>query len=192
MYGMVNMNSKTLTISAAGAVALLAILWYVFAGIGCRNKEASLRADFNAVMTGNKVDYDAMWKIINQTSQVSEQYSKDFKDTYTAIISSPTFDANQAKSMFAMVAAGVRAPQLDSALWRKVQDTIESERTKFANSQKSALAIKAEHDTLRTTWPGSLFVGDAKPLEVQLVTSDKTNQAFQSGTDNNVDLYGGK
>ena len=182
-------NKTLLNIGAIGAVVGMVVLWYIFTGIGVRNQEATLRANFTAIQTGNKVDYDAMWKIINQTSQVPTQYSKDFTEAYSKILqSSGGTDQNAVRNLFA-VATGMKVPQLDSSLYRKVQDVIESQRTKFANAQKSQLAIKAEHDILRTTWPGSLFVGNLPPLVVQVVTSTRTENAFETGKDNDVNLF---
>lgn len=183
---------KHATIGSIAAIAIVFAIWYVLAGIGYRNREASLRATFNNTMTANRVDYDAAWKIIAQTSQVPTKYSEDFQRAYTAIVAAGgNTDQNAVKNLFA-VATGMRPPQLDSSLYRKVQDEVDAQRTKFANAQKDALAIKNEHDTLRTTWPGTWFVGSAKPLEMQTVTSTRTDRAFETGKDDQVDLFGGK
>lgn len=183
-------NATTLlTLTVIGLIIAVPILWYIFTGIGVRNTEATLRAQFVAVQNANKVDYDAMWKIISSTAEVPTQYSNDFKDAYSTIIASgQNTDSNSVKSLFA-VATGMRPPQLDSSLYRKVQDVIESERTKFANSQKQQLDVKREHDKLRTTFPSSLFVGGVAPLEVKLVTSSKTEKAFETGKDDDVSIY---
>lgn len=182
---------KFTLLAVAGVAALLFVVW-LLVGVGVRNREASLRAQFTNVQKANQVDYDAMWKIIQQTAQVPGQYSKDFERSYSAIIASGGgTDQNAVRGLFA-VAAGMKMPQLDSALYRKVQDVIESERTKFANAQKDALAIKNEHDVLRTTWPGSMYVGSTAQLEMRLVTSTRTDRAFESGKDDQTDLYGGK
>lgn len=183
------MNSKQITGLVVGAIAAIILLWWVFAGIGVRNAEAGLRAQFSAVQKANTVDYDAMWKIISQTAQVPQQYSEDFKSAYTSILSAggPSNDS-AVKNLFA-VAAGMRVPQLDASIYRKVQDVVESERTKFANAQKQLLDIKREHDKLRTTFPGYLFVGGATPLEAKLVTSSKTEKAFETGKDDDTKVF---
>ena len=183
------MDSKKITALVAGIVVGVIALWFVFGGIGYRNAEARLRAQFAAVQKANTVDYDAMWKIIAQTAQVPKQYSADFKDAYTSILASggPAGEST-IKNLFA-VAAGMKPPQLDASLYRKVQDVIESERTKFANAQKQLLDIKREHDALRTTFPGTLFVGGAAELQVRLVTSTATERAFETGKDDNTELF---
>lgn len=184
-------NKITLSaISAFIGIAVIFSLWYVFTGISVRNQEKDLRNSFVAVMSSNKVDYDTMWKVISQTAQVPKQYSEDFKNSYKEILSAPSgSDASTVRNLFA-VATGMKAPQLDPSLYRKVQDVIESERNKFSNAQKMALAIKKEHDDLRTKFPGSMFVGGVSPLEVQLVTSTRTEEAFSTGKDDNVSVFG--
>jgi hypothetical protein len=67
-----------------------------------------------------------------------------------------------------------------------VQNAIEGQRTNFANDQKQMLDIKREHDTLRTTFPGSIFLGNVKELEIKLVTSTRTENAFSTGKDDEV------
>lgn len=183
------MSSKAITGIVVAIIGATIALWYVFCGISVRNAEASLRAQFEAVQKANTVDHDAMWKIIAQTAEVPQQYSKDFKDAYTSILSAGGPSSQSAvKNLFA-VAAGMKVPQLDSSIYRKVQDVVESERTKFANAQKQLLDVKREHDKLRTTWPGSMFVGSATPLEVKLVTSSRTDKAFETGKDDSVGLF---
>jgi len=183
------MQTKHITAIVVGAIIGVIGLWYIFAGVGARNTEAALRATHQAVQKGNTVDYDAMWKIISQTAQVPKQYSEDFKNAYSSILASgESTNPNTVKNLFA-VASGMKVPELDSSLYRKVQDVIESERTKFANAQKQLLDIEREHTKLRTTFPSSLFVGGAKPLESKLVTSTKTDKAFESSKDDDTDLF---
>jgi hypothetical protein len=184
------MKGSKLTALVAAIVVVCVAGIYLLTGVSIRNEEASLRAQFAAVQSANTVDYDAMWKIIGQTAQVPAQYSKDFRDAYTSILSgNGAADNGTVRNLFA-VAAGMRPPQLDPSIYRKVQDVIESERTKFANAQKQLLDIKREHDRLRTTFPGSMFVGAAAPLEAKLVTSSRTEKAFDSGKDDDTDLFG--
>jgi hypothetical protein len=157
--------------------------------VGYRNQEVSLRSQFNAVQNANKVDYDAMWKIIQEVAEVPTQYSDDFKNAYSSILASGSGTSqNTIRGLFA-TATGMRAPQLDSSLYRKVQDTIEAERTKFANAQISLLDIKRQHDQLRLSWPASIFIGGVTPLEAKLVTSTRTEQSFETGRDDNVGVY---
>lgn len=184
-----NISNKTLTtLIVVLAPLVLGAVMLFSTSISLNNREAALRAQFNAKQQASTVDYDAMWKIISQTAQVPKQYSADFKDAYSGIIQSGSgTDSNAVRSLFA-VATGMKPPVLDSSLYRKVQDVIESERTKFANTQKSLLDIKREHDSLRTTWPGTMFV-HTTPLEVKLVTSTKTQKAFETGVDDDTNLF---
>lgn len=186
-------NSTKLTLGLSGAVVGIVVLVWFFMGIGVRNTEAGLRAQFNAKQEGNKSGYDAMYKIINQTAQVPEQYSQDFKDAYSAVLDAGAgsgTDQNAVRNLFA-VATGMRVPQLDSSLYRKVQDVVESQRTLFNRIQLELLDIKREHDTLRTTVPGKWFVGGVEELRAKIVTSTKTERAFETGKDDDVNLFGG-
>lgn len=180
------------TIAVVATISILLFVWYLMSGISYRNREKTLRANFVGVISSNKADFDAMWKIINQSSQVPEKYSEDFTKAYSTILASGKgTDQNAVKNLFA-VATGMKMPQLDPSMYKEVQRVIESGRIRFANDQRMAAAMKAEHDALRTTWPGSMFLGNVKPLDLQLVTSTKTEEAFKTGKDDDTSLYGGK
>jgi hypothetical protein len=182
-------NMKLITISAIASIVLFVGGWYVFGGIGYRNEAVRLETRFNALNDSvNKIDYDRMLKTINQVAQVPTQYSEDFKQAYTSILAAgDKTDSNAVRNMFAM-ATGMKPPQLDSSLYRKVQDVVESERARFAETQRQATDVKREYDTLCSTWPGSLFVHQ-KTLTVKLVTSTKTERAFETGKDDDTKLF---
>lgn len=175
-------------------IAAISIFLLLFAGscVSYRNRERELRNSFNAIVNSNKVDYDAMWKIIGQVSQVPKEYSKDFKDAYTSMITSQKNADQSSIQNLMVVALGMKPPQLDPSLYRKIQDTVESQRMSFAYAQKQQLDIKREHDNLRTTFPSSMFVGGVSPLEIKLVTSEKTEKSFETGKDDDISLFPSK
>jgi hypothetical protein len=170
---------------AVVVVCLIPLGWYVGAGIGYRNKEATLRASFTAIQGENKADYDAMWKIIKESFNVAETERATFEKAYTSIMNRPA-NSNDQPLPGMLLAMGVNPPKIDSGLYKKVQNAIEGQRTNFANDQKQMLDIKREHDTLRTTFPGSIFLGNVKELEIKLVTSTRTENAFSTGKDDEV------
>jgi len=51
------------------------------------------------------------------------------------------------------------------------------------------LDIAAEHERLLASMPSSLIVGGRDPIEVKLITSSRSNQALESGVDDDVELF---
>jgi hypothetical protein len=175
-------------LALVSAVILIGIWWFT-SNISYRNQEVALRSKFNATQSSNKVNYDAMWKIISGVAEVPQQYSQDFKDAYSSILASGSNTSNNSiRGLFA-TAAGMKVPELNPSLYAKVQNVIEAERTKFANNQRELLDIKREHDKLCQSFPGSLFLGGVTPLEAKLVTSTRTEKSFDTGVDDDASVF---
>lgn len=180
-------SSITLKIISV-CVVLTILLWYFMTGITIRNLHESNVATFNAIQSSNKVDYDSMWKIISQSAQVPKQYSSDFTKAYSAILHG-TGDTKEAVNSLFVAGIGMKPPQLDSSLYKELQQQIEAQRLKFENAQKNLLDVKREDDKLRTTFPGNLYLGNVAPLEAQLVTSTRTEQSFATGKDDSIQVF---
>ena len=191
------MTNASKTPTGCGIASILAVIsafvlfgfWWFSSSISYRNQEIALRSRFEATQNSNKVNYDAMWKIISGVAEVPQQYSKDFKDAYSSILASGANTSNNSiRGLFA-TATGMKVPELNPGLYAKVQNVIEAERTKFANNQRELLDIKREHDKLRQSIPASWFIGSTAPLEAKLVTSTRTEKSFDTGVDDDASVF---
>ena len=81
-------------------------------------------------------------------------------------------------------------PNFSVELYKNLDDAIEGQREEFAMVQKRLIDIKREHQLLRQKFPSSLFVGGRPELEIQIVTSTKTEETFKSGKEDSVNLFG--
>ena len=68
-------------------------------------------------------------------------------------------------------------------------DSIEANRAEFARVQSRLIDIKREHDVLRKRFPSKLIVGSRPELEINIVTSTKTQKVFETKIDDDVDLF---
>jgi hypothetical protein len=50
--------------------------------------------------------------------------------------------------------------------------------------------IKLQHDNLRLKFPTKIFVGGKPALDITLVTSTKTEDIFQQGKEDNINISG--
>jgi hypothetical protein len=66
---------------------------------------------------------------------------------------------------------------------------IVSQRDGFKFRQKELLDLKREHDNLIDLFPSSLFVGSRGKIDVIIVTSTRTEEAFKSGKDDDTKLF---
>lgn len=79
-------------------------------------------------------------------------------------------------------------PKFDSKIYFKVMSVVEAGRKEFLNNQKQLIDIKREHDNLRTKAPSRWFVGNVPEMEIKIVTSGRTAEAFDTGVDDDVNL----
>ncbi len=155
--------------------------------IGSFNSEVAARAEFNAQLKVNESSFDKTWKVIQQEAQVASAERESFRKTYAEIMQSQQGIAGngQLASFFTQANINV-SPELFS----KLMTSIEAQRESFHRDQMKLAEIKSKHDKILGGFPGNVlfFFVHRDPLEIKMITSDRTNEAFASGTDNNVDL----
>jgi hypothetical protein len=178
---------KTWMIVGIVAIALcfITILGAVGMYFSISNQEIGLRNQAKAQQDANKVIYDKVWKTIQQKAQISDQYESAFKDIYLKIMDARYSDNKNL--LFKFVTE--QNPTLSTELYKELGDAVEANRAEFARVQERLIDIKREHDNLRMKFPGSLIVGSRPEIVVILVTSDKTDKAFATGKDNDVELF---
>ncbi len=196
-----------------GIVSVLAIgLGIFFYDMGVDNKEISLRERFKAQEKICMTSHDNMWKVINQDAQVSDKYKEDFESAFSTIVDGMLSD----DAMFQWL-AGFN-PELSVETYMELMKTIKDERSKFKNAQDICVDVSREYSTYIKTKPAKWFIdseiSDAKDLflytkedveEMTLpqetseaydiltykpVTSTKTEDVFEKGVDDDVDLFG--
>lgn len=82
-------------------------------------------------------------------------------------------------------------PNFSVEMYKDLSLSIESNRAEFARVQQKLIDVKREHDNLRMKFPSSIvcsFKG-VKELELKLVTSAKTDEAFKTGKEEDINLF---
>ena len=170
----------------AGAVALFIIvigLMYV----STSNTEIGLRNQAIAQEEANQVIFDKVWKVIAQKAQITDKYADDFKSIYTSIMHERYEGDSKQSPMFRWITE--QNPNFSVELYKDISDAVESNRAEFARVQKRLIDIKREHEDLRKKFPGNIFVGSRPELTIKIVKSEKTDKAFSTGKEDNVDLF---
>jgi hypothetical protein len=185
------MSTKVIIIAIAiGFLSLLGIGGgsILFYGVGIRNQAVELETQFSAQIEANKSTYDKMWKIIQQKAGISQQYASDFKSNFAAIMEGRYGNpANRGQSLMLWIQE--KNPEFSIELYKDLSRSVESLRIEFDISQKKMIDIKRVHDNLRLKFPSSLAMFGHNELQLKLVTSDRTERAFETGKDNDVDLF---
>jgi hypothetical protein len=162
-------------------VILLAGIIAIGTFISYFNREKVLRITFDNETRANQADYDNMWKTIAQKYQIKGDYEQTFKELFQSVA-----DGRKGGSLFKSVQESV--PGLDTTIYREMMATIEGKRNQFQSRQMKLSDIKAEHDKLIGTFPGNFICIGATPLQLKMITSSRTDNAFATGQDDEVDL----
>ena len=152
----------------------------------CVRSEASIKAQYDQ----NKNSYDNMWKKFKEMAQVPDMYANDLKKLYDGAIKARYGD-DGSKAMFQFIQE--HNPNLDSAVYTKLQAAIESGRNSFQAEQASLIDRKREYETLlngnRALFVNVWFEFPRINLnDYNIVTSDATEKAFHDGKSDNIQL----
>ena len=176
------MSKGIIAIAVVGVVVIGTLviggLW-----IGTSNSEIRLRNQIKAVQTDNKNEFDNMWKKIEQTVEVTKAERQSVEN----IIIGYASERGGGGGAF-INAVHEALPNIDSSTFKNLQNVIISSRDRFTQRQKQLIDLQREHNNLIETFPSSIFVGHRGYVDIVVVTSGKTEETFQTGQDNNVDL----
>jgi len=167
-----------------GLLALVSIVGLM----GTYQEATRLKNEITAEQKNVKITYDNSWKIVMQKAEVSTQYT----DAYKQIIKSMTADryANGTGSISASIAEN--NPNIDLSPLKDLMNTIEGLREKYQMDQKKVLSKNNVYENLRTATVSGMILsamGILKPLDIQMVTSTRTENAFETGKDDEVGVF---
>ena len=193
----------------AGASALVLLLACFFAMTSWYDGAVKLENTTKAQWLSNQNTYDAFWKTVKEVAQVPDKYKEDFKQLLVAETSAK-FGPEGSKATMQWFQE--RNINFDASLYRRVQDVIESGRQDFKRSQDELLDKQRKvADVTQSYWggvmarhydfPRELLGASAPPkdldgdgrltvLDYPIVTSARTQKAFQTGQDEEVSVFG--
>lgn len=147
-----------------------------------------LENGIEAQIDKNKSNYDAMWKSFTESVQVSKLQASQVKEVYTDLISSRYTDTNV---LFKMVTED--NPQLDTKLYTRIQELIESGRATFDSNQGHLTAkVEAYNNYIVDKVVLKIIRPEIKKKNASdyMVLSTKTDNAFETGQDDAINLLG--
>lgn len=171
-------------LAIAGCAAMLVLvvgIWWV----STSNGEIRLRNQITASQEDNKSEFDNMWKKISQVAQVTE---KDRASLEQIFVNHAGARKDESGNLL-MKWVQESVPNISSDTFTNLQNIITSSRDRWTMRQKQILDLKREHDNMRLTFPSSLVCGGRPEIEVIIVTSSRTDKAFDSGKDDDIGLF---
>lgn len=155
-------------------------------GINLYNAHITLKTQIEAKQKDNQAIFDNTWKKISQTVQVSDKYKDGLKEVLIAY----TDGRSKNSDTLLMDWTKEAVPTFDSSLYKQINNVIISSRDDFTKNQKMLLDLSQQHNRMIQTFPNNVYcmILHIKPIEIQIVTSTKTQETFTSGKEDNIRL----
>ncbi len=165
----------------------------VFWAIGVSNAEIRLRNRAVKQQESNEAYFDKMWKILQQEASVADQYKEAFKEIYPDLIAG-RYSAKNEKGEYTTDGSLMKLivesnPTFDIKLYDKLMTAIEGQREGFFIEQQKLLDIDREHKDMRMTFPKKMIIGRRADLNIVIIKSLTTKEAYETGQENDIDLF---
>lgn len=185
-------TGKIVSIVVAGFLLLLVIIG-VSTSISSKNTEVKLRNAVVAQQDVCKANFDKMYKVISQLAEIPERFADKSKEAFKEIYPQ-LMDGRYSKDNASLMKWVQESnPQYDMAavgrLYEKLANAIEANRDEYFIEQAKLIDLKREHDTYIASFPASFFVGDRGEVAIKIVTSSVTEKAYETGKDDNIQLF---
>jgi hypothetical protein len=157
----------------------------LFWAIGVSNDEIKLRNRGKAQQENCAAFFDKMWKVLQQDAQVADQYKEAFKEIYVPLIEGRYSQGDGTLMKWITE----HNPQFDVKLYDKLMTAIEGQREGFFMEQQKLIDINRQHKDMRMTIPKKWVIGTREDLAIVIIKSLKTEDAYKTGQENDIDLF---
>lgn len=184
---------KKVVIFSSIIAVVLVVIGFISWKISYENSRIDLKTQYDAQIKANESNFDAMFKIIAQAAEISEQSAdkikETFKEVYFGIMEKRS--GNEQNLMMKWITESnpnINAAEI-SSLYKRLMDIMEAKREEFDNNQKKLVSISQQYNALVGKFPGSFLCSDTTPINVLIVSSTKTKKVMATGIDDDVKLF---
>lgn len=171
----------------AGAVAVVLVV-LISSVIDVSNREVDLRTQIEAKQKDNTSEFDNMVKKIGQVAQVSKKQLEALKDIFNSYAAARTGNGGGGEVM-KWVQESI--PNVDTTTMNNLQNIIVSSRDSWTMRQKELIDVSREHQKLLKRFPSGVILSmlGRKSIEIKIVTSSRTENAFATGKDDDTNVF---
>lgn len=185
-------SNKTLILISASIITILLVVG-IFMNINIEDTAMSKRKAVEAQQEVTIAYFDNMHKSISQSAGVATENMKQSKEAFKEIFISMMEKRYKDGQGQMMLWVKENNPDFDlnatSKLYEKLQNMIESKRDGFFMENKKLISINQSYETYCEKTINNWFLDDYSPIEIMIVTSSKTKEAFITGEENDINLF---
>lgn len=179
---------KTIIKIGVGILSAVIIIWLLAGWNGTINEDNMLRNEYAQKFDNRTALFDKMWKTFTQKYKIAGKNDTAFQTIVKLQMAGQADGENLAMKWITQANPSATFDKVQE-LYKDLSRTIEAGRDEFFDQEKDLRRVKTQEDNLRTgTLMGRIFLSGRKPLEYKAITSTRTENAIQSGKDDNVDF----
>ena len=180
------MNKTLLTIGVLFAGLILFCIITAFAIMNTYNRAAQLKNQYEMKVIDNTSEFDNCWKKIQQTAQVTDAQKVALREIFEGYASA----RNNGSSNNIMTWIKESVPNVDISVYKNLQNIITGSRDAWTMRQKELVGIAQEYNKNLVTFPSNIILKmfGFEKITPKIITSNRTDKAFETGQDNDVDL----
>jgi hypothetical protein len=181
--------NKTTAILAALAILACGFIGTIVFGLtvlSWHNTASSLRNSYEMKVVANSSELDNLWKKIKQSAQVPEQKKEAFKEIFNSYASSrSTGGENQT-----MTWIKESVPNVDLKVYDQLMNIITGSRDTWTMKQTELVSIAEQYNALLVSQPKGFFLSvfGHQKIDPKVITSERTEQTFSTGKDDDISL----
>ena len=154
------------------------------------NTQASLKNQYEMKVQDDKNEFDNMWKQISQSYQIADANKGAFKEIFSAWAGGST--PQDGGKMMLWLKQAVPDVSGVSDIYKQVMNVMTSKRDGFTMRQKELIAIAEQYNRNLAIQPRGFLLSlfGFKHIDPLIVTSTRSEKAFETGKDDDVSLGG--
>lgn len=185
------MNKGLMILIAVMVIGFVCGVGILVSAVSICDTEARLRTAMESKQKDNTSEFDNMYKKISQVAQVSEKQMESLKEIFNTHAQARAGENGQGGAVMNWIKESI--PNVDTSTFNNLQNIITSSRDRWTMQQKILVDLERERTQMfRTVYSGFILSVAGRKVEdvkIQLVTSSRTEKAFDTGKDDDTDVF---
>ncbi len=181
------MKTSILVLIAGTVIAMVAAFSLAIYGVSTYNQAKRLHNLYDAKLVDNNSEFDNMWKKVAQTAQIPEAKKEGLRQIFNEYAAARTGNGDGG-SLMKWTQESIPNPDLSE--YKQLMNIITGSRDSWTNRQKELVDVARQYNEMLAVFPSNVFLGlfGMEKIDPKIVTSSRTDEAFKTGKDDNVDL----